>query len=915
MAESSGYTSIPKKVETGDDLDYAFLLKAGLKHLEQLSGGLWTDFNSHDPGVTILEMLCYAITDLGARINMPIEDLLSSENKEDNPVNRQFFTATQIFPSKPVTESDYRKLFIDIEGVKNCWLQPFEKQVFVDCKNDKIAYATDKLKKVTGSFNLQGLYTIIVDFDELDEPNFPTDADKNNEYNRITSEITKLYHANRNLCEDLVEVKKAERHPIMVCAAFEVKPEADEEFIHAQVLRTIDNYFSPPVKFYSLQQMFEKGYTTDQVFEGSLLSSGFIDETELENARLREEVRLSDLVQEIMKIDGITAIRDISIQDENKENPETESWLIPIEKGEKPFRSFDSAFSYYKGVLPVNINKSKIEEYLDAFRENEKAEKEKAKTGMIPEIPEGIYTGTSETTTIQNDFPENYGIGRAGLPPWVDEARKAKAKQLKGYLLFFDQVLANYFAHLGKVKDLLSVNQHLKTTWFAQAVNDIAGFEELVNDYSNDDENLTALLFSHIKNNDERKIQLLDHLISRFAEKFSDYAFLMKQLYGKYATTAAIEARERFLSEYGDIYETGILRNRGIGNWRGSAFNYFMQAAENLWDTSNVSGIEKRLALLAGMKDYNRRNLSVSFAEFFSLTDSDNEKVFRWRIRNGSGQIILSATQNYKSIRVAQNELNLVVLKILETSVAEIEKAFENEVADETEIGNFEIQHSELGKYSFDVINRDADPDSVNRIIARQFSYSTSKEALKASIIELISFMAGEFTEEGMFVVEHILLRPDVTKTDIPLNQFMPVCTDDCTSCHPVDPYSFRVTVVLPGWTYRFSNPDFRKFMEELIRSEMPAHILARICWIGNRLTNDPDPENEMGKFEALYKDFLLAKTNSGQQQNSTKLKAFINILSELNSIYPTGRLLDCDEESDAVEGRIVLGSTKLGNL
>jgi len=534
---------------------------------------------------------------------------------------------------------------------------------------------------------------------------------------------------------------------------------------------------------------------------------------------------------------------------------------------------------------------------------------------MIPEIPEGIYMDTSETTTIQNDFTENYGIGRAGLPPWVDEARKVKAKQLKGYLLFFDQVLANYFAHLGKVRDLLSVNQKLKTTWFAQAVNDIASFEQLVNDYSNDAENLTALLYSHIKNNDERKIQLLDHLISRFAEKFSDYAFLMKQLYGNYATTAAIGARERFLSEYGDIHENGILQNRGIGNWRGSAFNYFMQATENLWDTTNVSGIVKRIALLAGMKDYTRRNLSVSCAEFYSLMDADNEKVFRWRIRSGSGLIILSATQNYKSVRLAQNELNLVVLKILETTVAEIEKAFENEITDETEIGNFEIQQSELGKYSFDVINRDADPDSVNRIIGRQYSYSTSKEELKTSIIKLINFMAGEFTEEGMFVVEHILLRPDVTKTDIPLNQFMPVCTDDCKSCHPVDPYSFRVTVFLPGWTYRFSNPDFRRFIEELIRSEMPAHILARICWIGNRLTNDPDPENEMVKFEALYKDFLLAKTNSGQQQNSTKLKAFIKILSELNSIYPTGRLLDCDEESDAVEGRIILGSTKLGNL
>ena len=48
-------------------LDYAALRAAGLRHLERLAGHLWTDFNDHDPGITILEQLCYALTDVAYR--------------------------------------------------------------------------------------------------------------------------------------------------------------------------------------------------------------------------------------------------------------------------------------------------------------------------------------------------------------------------------------------------------------------------------------------------------------------------------------------------------------------------------------------------------------------------------------------------------------------------------------------------------------------------------------------------------------------------------------------------------------------------------------------------------------------------------------------------------------------------------
>ena len=73
MQSVKKHISIPKDVATKNDLDFYFLREKGVEYIESLGSSLWTDLNTHDPGMTILEMLCYAITDLGMRIEMPIE--------------------------------------------------------------------------------------------------------------------------------------------------------------------------------------------------------------------------------------------------------------------------------------------------------------------------------------------------------------------------------------------------------------------------------------------------------------------------------------------------------------------------------------------------------------------------------------------------------------------------------------------------------------------------------------------------------------------------------------------------------------------------------------------------------------------------------------------------------------------------
>ena len=39
-------------------LDYALLRQEGIDLIARLAGKRWTDYNSHDPGITILEALC-----------------------------------------------------------------------------------------------------------------------------------------------------------------------------------------------------------------------------------------------------------------------------------------------------------------------------------------------------------------------------------------------------------------------------------------------------------------------------------------------------------------------------------------------------------------------------------------------------------------------------------------------------------------------------------------------------------------------------------------------------------------------------------------------------------------------------------------------------------------------------------------
>ena len=76
--------TISDKENLSKSQDYDFLREEALQYIQSISGKLWTDYNTHDPGITILEVLCYALTDMGYRSSFPIQDLLAPRPEENS---------------------------------------------------------------------------------------------------------------------------------------------------------------------------------------------------------------------------------------------------------------------------------------------------------------------------------------------------------------------------------------------------------------------------------------------------------------------------------------------------------------------------------------------------------------------------------------------------------------------------------------------------------------------------------------------------------------------------------------------------------------------------------------------------------------------------------------------------------------
>lgn len=1017
-------TSIPKTFTPAPSQDYEFLRSEGLKHIENLSSALWTDYNAHDPGITTLEALCYAITELGYRCGFDMKDFL--RNGDGNLVAGQsLFTAKEILTVNPLTINDYRKLLVDIEGIHNAWLLAEdsttdannnqhavnEVEIYADCGNDTLTYIPN-----LQPLYLSGLYRVLLDLETDDQfgdlnngqivAGNPTSANFSEsdfvfQYNlpswkqadfafaskaqlpvnidtltivpiekqfeftlRLTdasvlvftasipkqpssgvvslAEVQQMFDTasaakkeiiaaifamylkkiqkaraivktaiktlreHRNLCEDFIEITTIDDEEIAFCFDVDVNPGADIEGVQAEIFYAIENYLNPVVDFYSLSELLAKNIPVDEIFSGPTLQHGFIDTQQLEQTNLRTVIHASDIINLLMDIEGVQSIRNFQMTKYDTTGQPmacciSQKWCIEISPLHKPVLSTDkSKIVLFKNQFPFLAQYTEVRDTVLILHAARNRAKLNGLTQDLP-VPAGNQRDTLSYWPVQYDFPPTYGVGPFGLPPGATPERVAQQRQFKAYLMFYEQLLADFFSQLSNAHQLFSID-NLKQTYFAQYLENIQDLDPVYNtsglfgslktlltnqDATAELKNGWQMLYEDKAIFEDRRSRFLDHLLARFAESFNDYALLMYRINYEEKTEEKIS-----FSDLADAKRNVLKNYPAISSERGKAFNYLPQNNDftvdtsQLWDTQNVSGLEKRTSFLAGISDFSRRFLYCIRNEKIICTE---------KLVSENGEDVLKCFHSFSFTSATGIKLKSTEYLSKTDALAAQLQAIKD--ASETE------------SYLFDTAT------STLQVIGPASEVLLESENLfpdKPSAMAAAEALSAEFAREcnnpvGLHLLEHILLRPRNSTFKL-----FEVCLHNCDCRCETDPYTFRATVLLPYDAGHFGNMAYRQYFEEKIREEAPAHIMLKICWLNNHL---------MWQFELTYKKWIetLAAyasepTDNNTQQFKEANNQMLSMLAMLHSEYPQASLHDCAESKEG-SNTVMLGKTVLGTF
>jgi len=863
--------------------DYVALRKQGFKAIENLGSSNWTDYNNSDPGITILEAVAYAITDLAYRTGFEIKDLIAPEATNADTWKQIFYTARQILHNSPLTIDDYRKMIVDVDGVRNAWIEPskdYEVPVWIDydrwrfshdancgcehgsdriCRGEllltpversdakaeavaeldddyakRVAEIKKRIKALTEHpdhatepyvrrikalrerltelkalydatkqeiadvvltpqkiVEFEGLYNVLVEYEE----DILEDGAREEVRQRVVSRLS----GHRNLCEDFLGVDAIDYVDFGIGASIELEEYADPDVVLAEIFFTLYTYFTPSIPFHTIDEMLAKGYLVDEIFEGPPLAHGFVDSIELEKTALFRDIRLSDLIGEIAAIPGIKGIVYFHLPfagfpDPNWDDAHFSDWIDELResrriarvqptKSQVVFCKASEIISYYAG----RDEDRRPARMLKLFKDRKALERKYKLSGHSSDfpVPPGEWMALEDYYPVTYSLPQCYGVSkRAGLPADADDRRKAQAWQLKGYLLFFEQLLADHLVQLNHLRDLFTFDASPDRTYFTRVLDEIDGLQALVIDH----ENVGAEHWPEIRKRfgdtvqalaespkvfHARRNRFLDHMLARFGEDLRDYERVERWLEPYGVDERLIEDKQNILKDR---------RYRGISSDRGRGYDY---RQPTVWDTDNVSGAERRVSRLLGFRNSKRRTLVPSFLSSKPVMITDPATNAQTRKKNTKGQPLNVVVL----VDPADNER--VLLTSIEVADGCCTDEFITTLVDcaltpaNLRLRELHRQRTRTGPprtYIFELFDGSDFEEATLLGTSPQFETAEARSDALRALRAAIESIHGN---EGLHLVEHLLLRPRfdevLDEAGRPIDvSLLDICLDRC---------------------------------------------------------------------------------------------------------------------------------------
>lgn len=798
-------------------LDYAYLKETGIQLIQQLAGNIWTDYNEHDPGVTTLEQLCYALTELSYRSEFPMADLLTGKNGTINSRQQALFVPRRILPCNPVTNNDFRKLLIDrVPELANVWLIPHQ--------------AKHRRKQINGLYDAY-LYVPSLDHHCHDEP-------IRQEIKRRTRQVYNLF---RSLCEDLRLITILQPLKTVVSAVATINESRTPEAILAELFFNLGNFLGPEIQRVSLKSLVDQGLPSDQIFNGPLLHNGFIDEAQLQPKA--SSISGQDIVRVMANSPGIANVKDVVIRIEALGKTITAQGSIDIPMNQIP--ELDTSPNARRGGFSIRLFKNGVEYFPDPIRVKRELKKlwadYRRTYPLQPEyeeffsFPKGRFRDLEQYYSIQNQYPNVYGISEYGLPSAASEVRRGQAKQLKGYLLVFEQLLADFFSQLARTKDLFSTRSNLESTYFFQYLTrSVPNVEPLLG------EEYYVGLPVLIESQDpavKRRNRFLSFLLALYSERLEADSIIDSSC----SEPVAHDSGEQLLQARLALLQHLVTSTQK----RGSGFDYLAPPLPR-----NIAGMEIKCRIQLGMDVYPEHPLiDVLEEQALELVETEAQATAGRSLTRHSDHISEQFSGVTSPLETVPEEKLSQLHPLLRA------QSFTGEFLQAAgELANFRIG-SLPGDTSVAVVCKT--PNEKNWRLVGKYKDQETAWLIAIQLVKLIQQLRRY--SQQLYIIEHILLRfGRVELAHPPASTGEPSQVEEKPEPQPFY-YSFTITAVLCLPTCEQDSKNYQNQAREIIRQNTPAHILVEYCFL---------KPWQLCRFEALY----WAWRQALEQQNMRKL-------------------------------------------
>lgn len=429
------------------ELNFDELKELGLAYIQKNNDNTWTNLNPSDPGVTILDQLCFAFTELGYCNNFLIKDILT--NKQGKLiVKNQFYLPEDILTTSPITINDFRKYVVDkVKEVINLQITAVKSQANVYKVEVLLNRRIDKKKLVkTVTFNNQEKKVTVKSQEEM-----------------ILENTFFVLNSCRNLGELFLYPTSLIAKKYRIYGQLEIESGYNINTVLIEIETAINNYVFPKLTQAGYNELKEEE-TTNTIFNGPKLANGWVAESNM--APKKNKIQAYELTEIIQSIKGVLSISNVSFGnvEEMYEVSSSEDEILVFNFIDLSEENSKGLQVFTKGKdISASINTSVIKE-LSGLDDTKSQISKVSTVRMAPELPEGTYRDISSYYSIQNTFPDAYTVGSEGVSANATAFQIAQSKQLKGYLTLFDQVLTNQFMQLASLDKLFSFENSVTGT-------------------------------------------------------------------------------------------------------------------------------------------------------------------------------------------------------------------------------------------------------------------------------------------------------------------------------------------------------------------------------------------------------------------------------------------------------------------